>query len=97
MITEQSLTKSWEKPGRYEPVSSHLTLHKDGLLLWAGTIIVPSGRDEWGRPILKIDGNEERILALLSVAHDQPVMPRILDKAPTIPAFWSPGGWPKRR
>lgn len=91
MITEQSLTKSWEKIGRYEPVSSHLTFHKNGLMLGAGTVIVPSGRDDWGRPVLKIDGNEERILALLSVAHDQPVMPRILDNLRSASRCWCKG------
>ena len=91
MITEQSLTKSWEKIGRYEPVSSHLTFHKNGLTLGAGTIIVPSGRDDWGRPVLKIDGNEERILALLSVAHDQPVMPSILNNLRSASRCWCKG------
>ena len=91
MLTEQSLTKSWEKIGRYEPVSVHLTFHKNGLLLGAGTVIAPSGRDDWGRPVLKIDGNEERILALLSVAHDQPIMPRILNNLRSASRCWSKG------
>lgn len=41
--------------------------HRQGLLL-AGTVLAKMGRDRDGPPGLAIDGEEERILALLALA-----------------------------
>jgi murein DD-endopeptidase MepM/ murein hydrolase activator NlpD len=78
MLNANDLHKAWDRSGRFLSPHARMQLTEDGLTLGADTVIVPLGRDEWERPILKIDGNEERILALLSIAHDQPVLPNVI-------------------
>lgn len=78
MLSTNDLYKAWDQAGRFLSPHSRMRLTEDGLTLGASTVIAPLGRDEWERPILKIDGNEERILALLSIAHDQPILPNVL-------------------
>lgn len=78
MLNANDLHKAWDRSGRFLSPHSRMRLTEDGLTLGADTVIVPLGRDDWERPVLEIEGNEERILALLSVAHEQPVSPNIL-------------------
>jgi len=56
-----------------------MTITEAGLVLGVGTVLAKRCTDCWGRPSLAIDGNEERLLALLSVAHGRAVDPRVID------------------
>lgn len=66
------------------------TITAQGLLL-AGTVLAKMGRDRDGSPGLAIDGEEERILALLALAYDRPVGPPVLDNIRRASANWSKG------
>lgn len=70
--------KVWVEQGRFQAYFPRLSFAKDGLKLGAGTVIAAIERDCSGVACLKIDGAEERILALLSVAYDRPVAPWVL-------------------
>jgi hypothetical protein len=50
-----------------------LNVTEDGLLLGAGTCLVPMIKDRFGVRGLDLDGREEHILALLSLAYQKPV------------------------
>jgi len=68
MDLQDRLEKAWADEGRYRDTHRTLTFTKRGLEIGNGTVVAKYTRDDWNRRILCIDGQEERILALLSVA-----------------------------
>jgi cell wall-associated NlpC family hydrolase len=79
MDLQDRLEKAWADEGRYRETHRTLTFTKRGLEIGNGTVVVKYSRDDWKRRILWIDGQEERILALLSVAWDQPMPDGIIE------------------
>lgn len=73
------LEKAWARQGRYRETYRTLTFTENGLELGNGSVVAKLARDDRERPILAIDGNEERILALISVAWDQPMPDGIIE------------------
>jgi len=71
--------KAWANEGRYRDTHRALTFTKRGLEIGNGTVVVKYTRDDWNRRILCIDGQEELILVLLSVAWDQPMPDGIIE------------------
>ena len=69
MRSYEDLLAAWNAGGRQRVHRPTLTLTRAGLELGARTVIVRSGRDCWRRRCLEIEGDEARILALLSVAY----------------------------
>ncbi|HYM04384.1 MAG TPA: hypothetical protein VET85_15630, partial [Stellaceae bacterium] len=55
-----------------------ISICEDGFLLGAGTKLAEFGQSEIGPTDFAIDGQEERILALLSVAYWSPISPNAL-------------------
>ncbi len=68
-----------------------MTFTEEGLVLGAGTVLAKAIVDPWGRPALAVDGAEERILALLSIAYGKGVDPAILDHIRRASEQWSRG------
>ena len=78
MELHQYLEKAWLAEGRFRAAHRALTFTDQGLELGKGTLLVKFIQDQWDRRSLDIDGQEERILALLSVAWDHPMPDGIL-------------------
>ena len=68
MDLHDRLEKAWLDEGRYRDTHRTPTFTNRGLEIGNGTVAVKYTHDEWGRRVLDIDGQEERILALMSVA-----------------------------
>ena len=79
MDLQDRLEKAWADEGRSRDTHRTLTFTKRGLEIGNGTVVVKYTRDDWNRRILCIDGQEERILTLLSVARDQPMPDGIIE------------------
>jgi cell wall-associated NlpC family hydrolase len=73
MQMHERLQKAWLAEGRYRTTHRTLTFTDQGLELGKGTLLVKYIQDQWDRRSLDIEGQEERILALLSVAWDHPM------------------------
>src|SRR5580658_6130929 len=71
-----ALEKSWRDRGRFRAVKPGMCLEKDGLVLGARTVLAERDRD--GNILL--DGREEKLLTLLSVAYGGPVSRSVLSK-----------------
>jgi Deoxyribonuclease NucA/NucB len=61
--------KRWSEEARLRPFHPYPNIGDEGLTLGAGTILVPMKRDRFGAPVLAVEGNEEKILALLSLGY----------------------------
>ena len=70
----KQLQKQWNDVGRFRGVQANLSLGSDAVTLGAGTVVAK--RQDDGSIIL--DGEEERMLVLLSVAYGQPLDPSVL-------------------
>jgi hypothetical protein len=53
--------------------------HRGGLVLGAGTILAKCGADDGGSPSLALAGNEQRVLALLTIAYGRTVNASVID------------------
>jgi|GEM_PF-2579237 len=91
MTIHQDLIKAWQMDGRRRPVHRQPELTEDGLVLGAGIVIAKAGRDVANRPVLNIDGQEPRILALLSVAYHRPMTKSVLNSLRLASRNWSKG------
>jgi hypothetical protein len=69
----------------YQPV---LTLKPEGLILGAGTVLLPA---EESRRLKSVDGDELRVLALLSAAYGRAIAPRVLGNIQRAAKAWSEG------
>lgn len=78
MLTADSLRKSWENLGRFAAIEPALTITEAGLVLGAGTVLAKHMTTAGGSPALAVTGNEERILALLTVACARRVDPGVI-------------------
>jgi hypothetical protein len=63
------LRKRWNDEARFQPFHSYLTINDTGLQAGVGTLLSKMVRDESGAPVLALTGEEERLLALLSLAY----------------------------
>jgi hypothetical protein len=72
------MRKRWQERLRTSSIEPAATFTQAGLVLGAGTVLATRSTDRWGRPTLAIDGNEERILALLAVAYGGSAEPGII-------------------
>jgi hypothetical protein len=73
------------------PFHPYLHIDDKGLFLGAGTLIASMIADELSAPVLAIDGEEERILALLSLAFRKPIPIVALKFVKRASAQWAKG------
>lgn len=78
MPTTEELQQGWRERVRGAVIEPTLSLTEAGLVPGAGTVLAAPGHDRWGRPALAIDGNKERILALLAMAYRRAFGPEII-------------------
>ncbi len=84
----ERLLDAWEARGRSTSIDTIMRFAPDGLLLGAGTVVVPSDATRRLRPL---DGDEGRILALLSAAYGRPVRASVLGHIDRAAKQWHQG------
>ncbi|MGB8363569.1 MAG: hypothetical protein ACLQUZ_18735 [Rhizomicrobium sp.] len=87
----EQLQKRWQENGRFRSVFPVMSLEQDGLVLGAGTVLAPRDNDPSGTNRLRLDGEEPRLLTLLSVAYGRPVDASILRAISRASKRWSAG------
>lgn len=75
MLSADQLRKGWAERARLFPIEPAMTFAESGVVLGAGTVVAARSTPHQGRTAFAIDGCDERILALLAVAHGRAVAP----------------------
>lgn len=75
MLSADQLRKGWAERARLCPIEPAMTFAEGGVVLGAGTVVAARSTPHQGRAAFAIDGCDERILALLAVAHGRAVAP----------------------
>lgn len=84
------LRMRWEE-ARCQPFRPYLHIDDDGLSLGAGTVLARMIIDRNGAPALALDGEEERILALLSLAYRKRISIKALTYIKRASMQWTRG------
>ena len=79
MPSADQLQERWEARVRTASIEPAPAFTEAGLTFGAGTVLAKRIADCRGRPVIAIDGNEERILALLAVAYGRAVKSGVID------------------
>jgi hypothetical protein len=87
-VLDQQLREKLHACERVAPIHLAMTFAPEGLVLGAGTILVPA---EGMRRLKNLEGQEQRILALLSAAHGKAVSPSVLGNIERAGKAWSVG------
>jgi len=91
MSLSQFLIQDWRKCRRHQSILHDMTFTSAGLVWGAGTLLAAMTRDSWLRPCLALEGREERILTLLSMAHNKPLPPDALRPLFDASRHWCKG------
>jgi hypothetical protein len=87
-VLQDQLSEAWRLREREFPISPVLTLTDGGLVLGAGTVVLPA---EGSRQLKSVDGDELRVLALLSAAYGRPTAPAVLGNIERAAKAWREG------
>ncbi len=87
-MLHERLRNAWHARERAVAISPVLTLAPQGLVLGAGTILVPA---DGSRRLQSLKGQEARVLALLSAAYGRAVAPSVLGNIKRAAKAWSEG------
>jgi len=87
-VLDEQLRDEWNARERGMLVSSVMELTLQGLVLGAGTILVPLERR---RCLKSLRGREARVLALLSAAYGKAIQPSVLGNIERAGKAWSAG------
>jgi hypothetical protein len=85
---DQRLREAWHARERAFPIYPVLHLAPEGLVLGAGTVLVPV---QEARQLTSLDGQEARVLALLSAAYGKAVAPAVLGNIARAADAWRRG------
>ncbi len=85
---DQELREAWHARERAFPIHPALHLAPQGLVLGAGTVLVRAERE---RRLASLDGQQARVLALLSAAHGKAVAPAVLGNIARAADAWRKG------
>jgi hypothetical protein len=85
---DQRLREAWHARERAFPIYPVLHLASEGLILGAGTVLVPA---QEARQLTSLDGREARVLALLSAAYGKAVAPAVLGNIARAADAWRRG------
>jgi hypothetical protein len=91
MLSVHRLREDWRERAPLRAFEPVMTLDKDGLVLGAGTVLAGVRAGWANQPELALDGAEERILALLSVAVGKAIDPCVLGNIRRASASWREG------
>jgi hypothetical protein len=87
-LLHQHLREAWSVRKRTVPISPALHFSPDGLVLGAGTILLPA---QGNRRLAKIEGEEARLLALLCATHGRAIAPSVLGNIERAAKSWREG------
>jgi hypothetical protein len=87
-MLHERLRNAWRARERAIAISPVLTLAPQGLVLGAGTILVQA---DSLRRMQSLDGQEARVLALLSAAYGRAVAPSVLGNIRRAAKAWTEG------
>jgi hypothetical protein len=87
-VLHEQLRNAWHARKRVVPISPVLNLTPEGLVLGAGTVMVPAVGP---RRLRSMRGQETRVLALLSAAFGKAVAPSVLGNIERAAKAWSEG------
>jgi hypothetical protein len=91
MVGGNVLRERFEKRLWSKPVSYSAEIDDDGLILGAGTILARMTRDAFGAPVLAVQEDEDRLLALLAAAHGRPASPELQRHLESASDYWRRG------
>jgi hypothetical protein len=91
MNREEALKERFEKHVRSQPICCAAEIGDEGLVWGARTILARMTRDAFGSPILALDEDGERLLALLGVATWRPPSSDVLRHVEGASAWWRRG------
>jgi hypothetical protein len=87
-LLHHQLSKAWRFRERAFPISPVPTLTPEGLVLGAGTIVLPAAE---ARRLKSVNGDELRVLALLSAAYGRTIGPAVLGSIERAAKAWGEG------
>jgi hypothetical protein len=87
-VLQEQLRNAWHVRKRAVPISPALNLTPEGLVLGAGTVIVPA---DGPRRLRSMRGQETWVLALLSAAYANAIAPSVLGNIERAAKAWSEG------
>jgi hypothetical protein len=87
-MLHERLRNAWYARERVVVISPVLTLAPQGLVLGAGTVLVAA---DGLRRLQSLEGQEARVLALLSAAYDRAVAPSVLGNIKRAAKAWGEG------
>jgi len=87
-VLHEQLRNAWHARKRLVPISPVLNLTPEGLVLGAGTVMVPA---VGARRLRSMRGQETRVLALLSAAYGKAVAPSVVGNITRVAKAWSGG------
>jgi hypothetical protein len=87
-VLQEQLKNAWRLRERAFPISPVLMLTPEGLVLGAGTIVLPT---EESRQLKSVGGDELRVLALLSAAYGRAIAPGVLGNIERAAKAWREG------
>ena len=86
-MLHESLWRAWSVQKRAVPISPAMYFSSDGLALGAGTILLPAVGP---RRLADLQGEEARLLALLSATYGKAISPSVLGKSSIISSLTNP-------
>lgn len=86
-MSADALRKAWAERARSSPLTFFMTFTDEGLVFGAGTVLAKRRPDR----ALALDGEEERILALLAVAYGRSVSPQVIGNIRRATREWANG------
>jgi hypothetical protein len=87
-VLHEDLWRAWSVQKRAVPVIPALYFSPDGLALGAGTILLPAVGP---RRVANLQGEEARLLALLSATYDEAISPSVLGNIERAAKSWREG------
>ncbi|MGH6813216.1 MAG: hypothetical protein ACREDM_13075 [Methylocella sp.] len=84
------LDRHWRDEGLSRPLRRAMTFTQAGLVLGRGTLLAEFEKERLARG-LALDGNEARLLSLLTAAHGEPVAEGVVEKVRRAGEFWRAG------
>lgn len=87
-MLHQHLRDAWSVQKRAAPISPALHFSPDGLVLGAGTILLPAVGH---RRLAKVEGEQARLLALLSATYGRAIAPSVLGNIERAAKSWRDG------
>lgn len=90
MLDAEAALRKFAESSLPRPIEPTLTMTSDGLVL-GSVVLAKMGRGPAGKPELLLDGQEQRILALLAVVYGEAIGPPILETIRRASDYWTQG------